>query len=280
MKALTIAFFRVKSWSRDYKVWAAFLLGFALCILNISKYIAFSEAVSSPVQAVEAYIIVGSTVPYFTGILLGALLLLSDAPFTSSRSPYEMLRVGRKQWLSGQVCYVFLASIIYSLAILLFSVIVCALSTDVNFSEKWSSSMMMLAERRPSFAVEVYKLAFPYPEFIHATTPYIAMVLTLFFNGCYITFICMCMLAINIRFNRNIGWVVAAVIHIAGYVIYANGPLVFRQYLSLLCCSIPAYHYIKLYNISSLYTAFVLVALLSLLAYFVRKSAGKFEPFR
>lgn len=276
-KSLVIAFHQIMAWRRDYKAWAAFMLCLAFCIMNASRYVSFSAALGYRIQAAEAYVIIGSSIHYYTGILLGALLLLSDAPFINVRSPYEILRAGKRIWTRGQISYIVMSVILYSLFTILFCAALSALSGNIYFENSWSEAMSLLAKRQPSFAILDFKLAFPYGEFIDAVCPYGAMFMTLFFNSCYICLLCLCMFAVNVRSGRCSGWIAAIVVHIAGYVIVANGPIVFPQRYSLLACSFPANQYVEALGITPLYAATIFAVLIGMLIFISDRRARMAE---
>lgn len=270
-----IAFYQIMAWRREYKAWAAFALCLAFCILNVSKYVSFSATLGYRIQAAEAYVIIGSSIHYYTGILLGALLLLSDSPFINARSPYEILRAGRRIWLHGQVHYIVMSVILYSLCTALFCIMVSAFSGNIYFENSWSEAMALLAKRQPSFAILEFKLSFPYGEFVDAVSPYGAMLMTLFFNSCYICLLCLCMFAVNVYSSRCLGWIAAIMVHIAGYVIIANGPIMFPQRYSLLACSFPANQYVEAFGITPLYVTTIFVVLIGLLIFISDRRAQK-----
>jgi hypothetical protein len=59
-----------------------------------------------------------------TIVLVGAVVLFCDAPFMNDMTPYECIRSGKKSWVSGQLLYVFAASLVYVLFLILVSILV------------------------------------------------------------------------------------------------------------------------------------------------------------
>lgn len=278
MPSLVLHHFRM--WRSEYRVIAAFLLGAAMCFVPVLNYTAYANLIGSPIQIFEAYIYIGSTVPMFTRILLGVLLLVSDAPFLREASPYEIIRVGKKRWILANTVYLAISCIVYMLAMLIVTMILSLAAGSITIDNKWSDAMLMLAEKQPDFAILSYDLKFAYPEFIHSTVPFIALLQTMFYNGVYIFLLALCIFAVNLRANINCGWLAAAVIHVFGYVIYANGPLVFSQKWSLLSCAIPAFHYLDAYEISALFSTLVLCVPVVVMVCFSARSYSQLEPFQ
>lgn len=274
--SLKIACRQIGAWVGDPRVGAAFLLGFSLCLLRVREWKTFFDTIHSPMQIAEAYIVMGSSMWCFVGFFLGCVFLLSNAPFLNQRSPYEILRTGKKTWLTGQIIYVIFSCILYSLFILLCTASICAATSHVFLSNEWSTGMLLLSEMQPDFA----PFPFWYPNWLHSTSPYVAMLFTFLFNTLYNCCVCLCMFAVNVYSSKNLGWIAAASIHIVGYIIYANGPMVFPAKYSLLLCAMPAYHSVDIYHISSGYAAIIFVAFLASLIVAIRHAAGHFEPLR
>ncbi|MCD7769462.1 MAG: hypothetical protein LUH36_05015 [Oscillospiraceae bacterium] len=279
-EVLTVVAHKLQSWQTDLRVIAAFLLGIALCIGPVSRYMAFANVLGSSVQIFEPFIYMGSTVSMFTQIWLGVQLMMSDAPFLRERSPYEILRIGKKRWISASILYVIAGCLLYMLAMLLVAMLLALAAGSVDYSNRWSDAMVTLAEKQPDFAVVTYSLKFAYPEFISAVRPWGALLQTLLYNGLYLIVISLCIFAVNLWSGLSLGWLAAAAVHIVGYVIYANGAMFFPQKLSLLSCAIPAYHYAEGYGITSLYAAGVLGGAVLALIWLSKRAYRHLEPFQ
>lgn len=228
-----------QSWKNDGKIWAAFMLSVAFSFMYAYRYISFVNLMRTEIQILEPYIIIGSSKHSFTGIFLGCILMLSDAPFLNERSDYEVLRVGTDKWMKSRVLYVAGAILLYNLAVIIETILLVLIAGAVKTNNGWSSAIVLLAEQSPNFAISNFKLAFEYPEFVHAVKPYFAACITLVFNCSYCFIIAMIILLANILSKRNIGWILAAVAHIFNYVISNNGFLV-NIHISLLECATPA----------------------------------------
>lgn len=71
------------------------------------------------------------------------ILMFSDAPFVDRHMPFIVVRSGRKNWIFGQLVYIFVASFIYTLFIFLVSILV--LVPQVKFSMDWGVVYKSLA---------------------------------------------------------------------------------------------------------------------------------------
>lgn len=265
---LSVAKKEIRIWLTRPKVWSAFLLGMCFCAYTAEKYISFSEAIGSSMQVTEIYTIIGSSTYYFTGILLGVLLLLSDAPFVNSRSRYEIIRIGKVAWLRSQMLYITLSVLIYFLIIMLFTMLIACVIGKASWANAWSRSMGILAYDNPYFAISEFKLTFPYPLMISTVTPYLASVLTLVFNILYCLLLCMCMYVFNLVVEKKIGWFLATIIHFSGYIIITNGIITNgRQRFSPLSCAFFANQFVDSTRINIINASLLFLVLLYALTY-------------
>lgn len=278
MKAVLPSLYHIGTWPRNPRVVSSFLLGAALCLYNISGYFRFSNAIGSSVQIFEAYIIAGSSATSFLALFLGSLLLISDAPFVTPSSRYEIVRMGRKNWLSSQILYIVLSCALYSLVMLCVCVIYSLACGRVTVSNLWSPAISMLAEKQPIFAVNKFRISFSYPGYIHAVSPFLAVLLTLFFSTAYSSVLGMCIMFFNLLSNQNWGWIPAAVLHILGYVVYANGGYSFVPVkFSLFSCALPAYLFEPAFDMSPLYSLTVFVVLFVIFNILCKKTVARTE---
>ncbi len=277
MKTVLSSLYHIRTWPRDLRAVSSILLGATLCLYSISRYFRFSNAIGSSVQMFEAYIIVGSCAPFFLAVFLGSLLLVSDAPFITPLSRYEIVRMGRKNWLVSQGLYIILSCIFYSAIILFFCIIYSFIFCRVSLANSWSTAITMLAEEQPTFAVKNFSISFPNPDYIHTVSPVSAVLLTLLFNSAYSSVLGLCILLFNLLTDQNWGWVFAAVLHIFGYIIYANGGYFIPIKFSLFCCALPAHLFTPELNMSPFYAFIVFVFLGDILSISCKKAIFRSE---
>ncbi len=238
-------FFEIGEWKHRGRILAAFLFGIGICLKNSGVFLTYANDTGKTVQIFEPFIMIGSHIPFTMGILLGGILLLSDAPFIKSISEYEVVRAGYRKWYISEMLYVFGACFLYLTAILLCSCIFSLLYSNVFFENSWSDAFNELAYRAPEYAISKYGLRFSYPEFLNAVSPVQAVGEVLLFQELYMSLIGICMFVLNLLSKKNYGWIAALLIHILGYCAYANQGFDLPLRYSLLCCASPVYHYIK-----------------------------------
>ena len=72
-----------------------------------------------------------------------AIILFSDAPFEDKHVPFLMIRSGRRNWIIGQLIYILIASLIYTLFVFIISIL--ALLPNLELSMEWGIVIQTLA---------------------------------------------------------------------------------------------------------------------------------------
>ena len=248
------------------KFWMAWAVGISLILLPTYRLISYISSIGGKMQLLECYTVISSTVSYFSGIVIGMILIVSDVPFLSERTITEMIRCGKKAWYTAKVQTIASVTFFYLLSVLAASIIIpmcCGL--DVSLDNTWSSSMMMLV-KNPSTFVTTFRLYFPYDECVQATLPYALSTLAFVLNYLYLLTLGLVAFVFNMIRNRTYGVAAAILWHLIGYIIYANGPMVFPQQFSLLSSSMAVLQYTSVYQLNVWNTfviyCFVIAALL------------------
>ncbi len=140
---ISILKYNFKGWKKNPRIITSFLLAFILCFLLSDKAVSLAQTHDSPMQVVEAFI---WTFGDSNSILLSSMLLLLlfiDMPFISSATPFYLVRTNRKTWVTGQILYIFLVTLIYLAFILLSTSLICMRQSFVG--NMWSQTAAFLA---------------------------------------------------------------------------------------------------------------------------------------
>jgi len=260
---------------RKPKLLASFLLGIAMCVYPTAiNYLNFARAVGGQVQVLEAYIVVMSTPYQFAAICLGVFLMAADAPFLNDRTAFEVLRIGKRKWMTERLIFGNMACLLYFVVVFLSCMALCVLKGNVYFTNKWSSAMLMLTEKQPEFAATAFRLYFPYPQLTRNLLPIMAAAASFIFGLAYGSLIFMAVMSVSSVSVRRWGVTLALGFHVVGYIINANGPIVISQRFSLLSSSLLAYYCCDLYDMDC-YTTVVVMLFLWFFAWTVaRRNAG------
>ena len=128
---------------RNPRVVVTFLFSFILCFFLSDRAMMVADYYDSPMQALEPFIW-----PFgdATSILLCSLLLILlflDLPKLSPFTPYMLLRMKKWRWLLAQFFYIFLATVLYMLYVILVTSLLCMQKTYVG--NIWSKTAALLA---------------------------------------------------------------------------------------------------------------------------------------
>lgn len=129
--------------SRNPRVVVTFLFSFILCFFLSDRAMMVADYYDSPMQALEPFI---WTFGDATSILLCSLLLILlflDLPKLSPFTPYMLLRMKKWRWLLAQFFYIFLATVLYMLYVILVTSLLCMQKTYVG--NIWSKTAALLA---------------------------------------------------------------------------------------------------------------------------------------
>jgi hypothetical protein len=130
------------AWKRNPKIITAFILAFAFCVMLSGRAIMFARSYGTIMQIFEPFIWAFGDA---SSILLASLLLVFffiDMPFINETTPYCLMRINRKIWISAQLLYVVLVTIIYMVFLLLTFCLLCAPISF--FGNMWSETGALL----------------------------------------------------------------------------------------------------------------------------------------
>ncbi len=140
---LSICMQNLRKWSRDYRIWS---VGILLLII-IQIYIDDLKNISSFLGAkVPVWIFPFMYSQFYTKLLftIPIILLFCNAPFIDDNQVYVYIRSGRRKWLLGQILYIFIASALYYLFILLLSLLLTSIYG--GFKMEWGEVLYTISE--------------------------------------------------------------------------------------------------------------------------------------
>ena len=120
-----VVVFNFRRWRYDRKIWLAFILNFIMCYFLTEKILQFSEKENTIMQIFEPFIWGFDDLEAIFFMTLLLLLYFADIPYLGNEVPFYLCRMTRKIWLAGQVVYIVCATAIYTVAILLSTILIC-----------------------------------------------------------------------------------------------------------------------------------------------------------
>lgn len=138
----TIAKMNFMGWKKNPRIITAFVLAFVFCVMLSGRALTFANAYGTSMQMFEPFVwAMGDA----KSILLASLLLIfffMDMPFIDEAAPYRIIRINRKVWVSAQILYVALVTIIYMIFLL---AVFCLLCSPISFpGNLWSETGALL----------------------------------------------------------------------------------------------------------------------------------------
>lgn len=122
MKILLSCRINLKQWRLNPKYAAVVLFQFLYLWSIFREYVRFSVDIGYKVRP-WLYCLIPSSTCFLT-VFLPILILMSDAPFRSRQQQFVLLRVGKRNWMAGQLLYMLILSFLYALILYVFSVLI------------------------------------------------------------------------------------------------------------------------------------------------------------
>lgn len=129
-------------WKKNPRIILAFVLAFVFCVMMSGKALVFAQSYDTTMQIFEPFVWAFSD---GKSILLASFLLLfffMDMPFINEATPYYLVRADRRAWISAQILYVVLVTVLYMLFLLLAFCLLCAPLSFVG--NLWSETGALL----------------------------------------------------------------------------------------------------------------------------------------
>lgn len=161
-----LSFVNFRSWYRRPQIWLSFGLGFVACFMLTNKSVLFAQEHGTAMQLFEPFIWTFGDTKSILLISLCLLLLFGDMPQLGAETPFMLIRTTRKRWMTAQILYIILATVIFTAFILLST---CLLSYNYVYpANQWSETAAILSYSNigesiaiPTF-VKVLELNYPY----------------------------------------------------------------------------------------------------------------------
>lgn len=203
----SISCYNLKKWCVNPRIYLVFLMIFLYLFSILSPVVTFCLRVGHPVTPyVFPYIM--SSPNNVLLIMLGVVLVFCDAPFIEIDQPYIILRSGRTLWTVGHLMYIVIASFVYFLLIVLFTVLI--LTPCLELSAGWGKVIGTFTQ---TAAALQHQIVIPFEFSIYnAYTPLAAMAVS--FLNCWLvaSALGLLMFVLNLNFSRVAGVLAASLL--------------------------------------------------------------------
>lgn len=133
----SVCVINIKKWFTNPRIYILGLIMGLVLICYSYDYYKVSSEIGYGVNILGLFVSVYGGAPGFTRImtLFGSVLLFCDAPFMDENQQFVYLRLGRKRWVAGTIIYVFVASFIYTLYLIL--ALALGVLPNIGISAEW-----------------------------------------------------------------------------------------------------------------------------------------------
>ncbi len=212
-QVLSVTNYDFWQWHKNPRIIVTFCLAFVLCFLLSDKAVKFAKEYDTTMQIVEAFV---WTFGDSNSILLSSLLLVllfADMPFIGSGTPFYLMRIDRRTWLTGQALYIAGATLIYMIFVLSATSIVCMRQSFVG--NMWSETAAILGYSGAGQAVALPALV----KTLEMSTPYESMAIIFALMLLYAMLMAFLMLVFNLAKGQLAGVVSVFVFSLFGFLL-------------------------------------------------------------
>ena len=218
------------------RVIMGFILGMALFGYWLNLFLQYALDIGEPVNILEAFIVVEHHHKSILFLIVGWLLIISDAPFIKRNTYLSLCRSSRKKWNVAMLQYIIIQAFLYVASIAIVSV---AASFLCGFwGNIWSSPVYNLAMDNRNHLGVKYNISFPWVNVMQAMTVPQAFMITFVFLFLYLILIGFLLYVCNLLLKEIYGILIVFGIQIAGYLLQQEG---ITYLLSLMAKAIPGY---------------------------------------
>lgn len=215
------------------RVMMGFLLGMALFGYWLNLFLQYALDTGEPVHILEAFIVVEHHHKSILFLIVGWLLMVSDAPFIKRNTYLSLYRSSRKKWDAAMLQYIMIQAFLYVAGM---AVVSAAASSLCGFSgDMWSSPVYHLAMDTGNHLGVKYNISFPWANVMQTMTVPQAFLITFIFLFLYLVLIGFLLYVCNFLFKEIYGILIVFGIQISGYLLQQDQ----ATYLSLMAKAIP-----------------------------------------
>jgi len=217
------------------RVIMGFILGMALFGYWLNYFIQYALDVGETVNILEAFIVVDHHHKSILFLVVGWLLIISDAPFIKTNTYLSLYRSSRKRWNAAILQYIMIQAFLYVFSIAALSVVV---SSFCGFwGNMWSSPVYNLAMDTGNHLGVKYNISFPWVNIMQTMTVPQAFMITFVFLFLYLILMGFLLYVCNLLLREVYGILIVFGIQISGYLLQQEG----FTHLSFMAKSIPGY---------------------------------------
>lgn len=220
---------------RDKRVIMGYVLGIAIFGYWLHVFLQYVWDTGEPMNILEAFIVIENHNINMLLLIIGWILIISDAPFIKGNIYLILYRSSRMRWNMGMMFYIMLQALLYVFCIAVVSVVV---SSFWGFSgNMWSSPVYDLAMDEVNNLGVEYNITFHWTNMMRNLTVPQAFGITFLFMWLYLVFCGILLYVCNLLLKEIYGILLVCGIQIWSFLMQTSEVLGF----SLLAKSMPGY---------------------------------------
>lgn len=217
------------------RVIMGYLLGITLFGYWLNNFMQYAWSTGEPVNILEAFVVVEHHDRAVLFLVIGWLLLISDAPFIKGNTYLALCRSSRRKWDIAMLQYIMIQAFLFITCIVAVSIIV---SSFWGFSGSiWSSPVYDLAMDTGNKLGAKYQITFGWPNVMENMMVSQAFMFTYLFLFLYLIVLGMLLYVCNLILKEIYGILIVFGVQLSGYLLHAEG---FTN-LSIMSKAIPGY---------------------------------------
>lgn len=230
-QSLRCAGLTLAKWSATPRILSLFVIIAAFLAYHAHSLVQFAAAEGRPLAPwVFPHLLTPAMLLVYGSF---TLLLYCDAPFMDNHTPFVIVRSGRVAWLYGQLIYIIVAGLIYTLYFILASIFV--LAPNLTFANDWGVILKTLAAN-PSAGRQhnLVLTVFISEAIVQQFSPLQAMLISLGLFWLTSVFTGLLIFTINLATGRSGGLCAAGAFICMSYFAGIQGRFVFGEWISYL----------------------------------------------
>lgn len=160
------SFLNFRRWRRNPRIIVLAILSFIWIHRLMSPIKDFARLVQVNVSAWGFPFLTADWYPHMV-FLLEAVLLFSDAPFIHHNTTYELIRCGKKRWMTAHIMYILLSSLIFVLYLVISSI--ACVFPNVSFQHEWGRVYLTLSQTNAA-SYSIFPVSYGIQQEFSATT--------------------------------------------------------------------------------------------------------------
>ena len=163
---MAVVAYNFRQWRRNPRIAVTFPLAFILSFLLSDKAVTFAQAHKTTMQLAEPFIWTFGDSDSILLVSLLLILLFTDMPFLTAGTPFFLMRIDRRKWITGQLVYTALATAVFLAFVLASTVAVSVRQSYIG--DVWSETAAILGysgagkEIALPALVKTLEMSFPY----------------------------------------------------------------------------------------------------------------------